>query len=153
MASAPLVVSLDELPGQLGAELGPTAWRTLDQDAVDAFAALTEDHNPIHVDPAHAAGTRFGGTIVHGYFTLSLLAPLFGELIEVRGAGLNVNYGLDRVRFPGPLPVGAEFRASGTIDAVREVEGGVQLELELTVEVRNQERPTLVARCLSRFYA
>jgi acyl dehydratase len=148
----PLVLALDELPGRVGAELGPTAWRTLGQDAVDEFAALTEDHNPIHVDPAHAAGTRFGGPIVHGYFSLALLAPLFGELIEVRGAGLSVNYGLDRVRFPGPLPVGAEFRASGRIDAVREVEGGAQLELELTVEVRDQERPALVARCLSRFY-
>lgn len=120
---------------------------------MDAFGELTGDRNPIHVDPGYAATTPFGGTIVHGYLTLSLLAPIFNELIEVRGAEVGLNYGLNRVRFPRPLPVGAEFRGTGRVLGTKAIEGGVELETELSIEVRGSERPALVAVCLSRFYS
>ena len=151
--SAGLTTSLAELPGHAGNHLGSTGWRTLTQDQVDAFADLTDDHNPIHVDPAHAAGTPFGGTIVHGYFTVSLLAPLLEELLHVEGAGLSVNYGIDKLRFPAPVPVGANFRASAELAEVTEVNGGVQIRVVATVEVESSPKPALVAECLFRHYA
>jgi acyl dehydratase len=151
--SAGLSTTLAELPGHAGEHLGSTAWRTLTQDQVDAFADLTEDHNPIHVDPAHAAHTPFGGTIVHGYFTVSLLAPLLEELLHVEGARLSVNYGIDKLRFPAPVPVGARFRASAELAEVAEIKGGVQIKVVATVEVEDSAKPALVAECLFRHYA
>src|SRR5215210_261674 len=151
--SAGLTTSLAELPGHAGEHLGPTGWRTLTQDQVDAFADLTDDHNPIHIDPGHAAGTPFGGTIVHGYFTVSLLAPLLEELLHVEGAALSVNYGIDKLRFPAPVPVGARFRASAELAEVTDVKGGVQIRVVATVEVESSPKPALVAECLFRHYS
>ena len=151
--SAGLSTTLVELPGHAGADLGSTAWRTVTQDRVDAFADLTEDHNPIHVDPGHAAGTPFGGTIVHGYFTVSLLAPLLEELLYVEGASLGVNYGIDKLRFPAPVPVSARFRASAELAEVSEIKGGLQLRVVVRVEVESSPKPALVAECLFRYYA
>jgi len=151
--SAGLSTTLAELPGHAGEHLGSTAWRTVTQDQVDAFADLTEDHNPIHIDPGHAAGTPFGGTIVHGYFTVSLLAPLLEELLHVEGAALSVNYGIDKLRFPAPVPVGARFRASAELAEVTEVKGGIQIRVAATVEVESSPKPALVAECLFRHYA
>jgi acyl dehydratase len=151
--SAGLTTTLAELPGHAGEHLGWTAWRTLTQEQVDAFADLTEDHNPIHVDPAYAAGTPFGGTIVHGYFTVSLLAPLLEELLHVEGAGLSVNYGIDKLRFPAPVAVGARFRASAELAEVTEIKGGVEIKVVATVEVESSAKPALVAECLFRHYA
>jgi acyl dehydratase len=151
--SAGLTTTLAELPGHAGEHLGWTAWRTLTQEQVDAFADLTEDHNPIHVDPAYAAGTPFGGTIVHGYFTVSLLAPLLEELLHVEGAGLSVNYGIDKLRFPAPVAVGARFRASAELAEVTEIKGGVEIKVVATVEVESSAKPALVAECRFRHYA
>jgi acyl dehydratase len=151
--AAGLRITLADLPGHAGEHLGSTAWRTATQEQVDAFADLTEDHNPIHVDPAHAAGTPFGGTIVHGYFTVSLLAPLLEELLHVEGAAMGVNYGIDRLRFPSPVPVGARFRASADLADVTEIKGGVQIRIVATVEVEGSPKPALVAECLFRYYA
>jgi acyl dehydratase len=133
--------------------LGPTAWRTVTQEQVTAFAELTEDHNPIHVDPEHAACTPFGTTIVHGYFTVALLASLLDELLRVEGASLSINYGMERLRFPAPVPVGARFRASAVLAEVNEIDGGAQLKLIATVEVESSAKPALVAECLFRHYA
>ena len=151
--SAGLSVPLTELPLHGGEHLGSTVWRTVTQDQVNAFADLTDDHNPIHVDPQHAAGTPFGGTIVHGYFTVSLLAPLLEELLHVEDAGLSVNYGIDKLRFPAPVPVGARFRASAELAEVTEINGGVQIRVAATVEVADTVKPALVAECLFRYYA
>ena len=151
--STGLSATLAALPGHAGEHLGSTAWRTVTQDQVDAFADLTEDHNPIHVDPGHAAATPFGGTIVHGYFTVSLLAPLLEELLHVEGAALGVNYGIDRLRFPAPVPVGARFRAFAELAEVSEIRGGVQIRVVATVEVEGSPKPALVADCLFRYYA
>jgi acyl dehydratase len=136
-----------------GRSLGPSGWRTVTQAEVDAFADLTDDHNPIHVDPDHAASTPFGGTIVHGYFTVSLLAPLIGELLDVEGASMSVNYGIEKLRFPAPVLVGARFRARAEIAEVTQIPGGMQIRVSATVEVENAAKPALVAECLFRHYA
>jgi len=140
-----------ELAAHKGEHLGPTPWRTMTQERVNQFADVTEDHNFIHVDPERAAATPFGGTIAHGYLTVSLLAPLSGELMRVKDAAIAINYGMNKLRFPGPLPVGADFRATGVLNDVTEVPGGVQVALEITVEVRDAPKPSLVAECLYRF--
>ena len=144
--------TLAELPGLAGQRLGPTDWREMTQARVNEFADVTEDHNYIHVDPERAKDSPFGGTIAHGYLTVALLAPISQQLLDVQGA-TGVNYGMDRLRFPAPLPVGAEFRGSGEVLDVTEVKGGMQVKVTFTVEVRDQERPALVADCLFRYYA
>jgi acyl dehydratase len=146
------MTTLSELPGLAGQRLGPTDWREMTQARVNEFADVTEDHNYIHVDPERAKDSPFGGTIAHGYLTVALLAPISQQLLDVQGA-TGVNYGMDRLRFPAPLPVGAEFRGSGEVLDVTEVKGGMQVKVTLTVEVRDQERPALVADCLFRYYA
>ena len=122
------------------------------QARVNEFADVTEDHNYIHVDPERAKDSPFGGTIAHGYLSVALLAPISQQLLDVQGA-TGVNYGMDRLRFPAPLPVGAEFRGSGEVLDVTEVKGGMQVKVTFTLEVRDQERPALVADCLFRYYA
>lgn len=145
-----------DVPGLLrhaGKDLGATAWRTMTQETVNAFADVTEDHNFIHVDADRARQTPFGGTIAHGYLTLSMLAPLLAELLTVENAATSINYGLNKLRFPAPLPVGAEFRATAALTEATEIPGGVQITVVSTVEVKDQPKPALVAECLFRHYA
>lgn len=134
-------------------ELGVTDWQEMTQERVNAFADVTGDHQYIHVDPERARATPFGGTIAHGYLTLSLLAPVTQSLLTVTDAAMSINYGLDRLRFPAPLPVGAQFRGSARVTAVTPIEGGAQVNVTATVEVRDQAKPALVAECVFRFYA
>jgi acyl dehydratase len=141
------------LAAHAGTHLGYSGWRTMTQDEVDRFADLTNDHNWIHVDRERAGSGPFGGTIAHGYLTLSLLAPLMLELVNVRGASTVINYGLNRLRFPAPLPVGARYRAGLELAKVEEVAGGVQAQLNASVEVEGVDKPSLVAECLVRYYA
>src|ERR1039458_8218027 len=129
---------LAALPSLVGASLGHTAWSEMTQQMVDAFAELTGDHNFIHVDVARAEATPFGGTIT--------------QRLRVSDAALSINYGLERVRFPAPLAVGARFRGAATIDEVTQIEGGAQVKLAANVEVDGQPKPALVAECLLRFY-
>ena len=145
--------TLAELPGLAGQRLGPTDWREMTQERVNEFADVTEDHNYIHVDPERAKDSPFGGTIAHGYLSVALLAPISMELLSVSDAATSVNYGMDRLRFPAPLPVGAEFRGSAEVAEVSEVKGGVQVKLAMTVEVKDAPKPALVAECLYRYYA
>jgi acyl dehydratase len=145
-------VTLAEVPTLAGRHLGHTDWREMTQERVDQFADVTEDHNYIHVDVERAKESPFGGTIAHGYLTVSLLAPISQQLLEVTDA-TGVNYGMDRLRFPAPLPVGAEFRGGGEVTEVSEVKGGVQAKVLLTVEVKGSDRPALIADCLFRYYA
>jgi len=146
------MTTLAELPGLAGQRLGPTDWREMTQARVNEFADVTEDHNYIHVDPERAKDSPFGGTLAHGYLSVALLAPISQQLLDVQNA-TGVNYGMDRLRFPAPLPVGAEFRGSGEVLEVTEVKGGMQVKATFTIEVRDQERPALVADCLFRYYA
>ena len=150
--TAGLDTHLDGLAAHAGSHLGFTEWRELTQERVDSFADVTEDHNYIHVDPERAAAGPFGGTVAHGYLTLSLLAPLLGELLRVDGAGTAVNYGLERLRFPAPLPVGARFRAGAELLEVTDIPGGVHVKVRATVEVEGAAKPSLAADVLYRYY-
>lgn len=146
-------VAMNDLPNLVGTTFGPSSWRTITQDEVSRFADLTGDHNPVHLDPDFAAKTPFGGTIVHGYFTLSLVVPLMAEIIEVTGVGTGVNYGLDRLRFPAPVLVGAAIRVSSRLAEVTEVPGGLQAVFENTFEAQGQAKPVAVATMIVRYYA
>lgn len=152
-AATGLVTDVSGLAAHVGEPLGTTRWRTFTQDEVDRFADLTDDHNFIHVDPEAAATTPFGGTIAHGYLTLAMLAPISMELLQITDLRMGVNYGLDKVRFPAPVRVGARFRGSGRLAEVTEVEGGVQAKVVITIEVEGSEKPAVAAECLLRYYA
>ncbi|HEX5332213.1 MAG TPA: MaoC family dehydratase [Cellulomonas sp.] len=142
-----------DLPSLLDVPLGPSAWRPVTQAEVDAFADLTGDHNPIHVDPDFASGTPFGGTIAHGYLTLSLIVPTMAELVEVVEVGTAVNYGLDKLRFPAPVRVGSRIRATTTLTTLDDVPGGVQAHWNSTIEVEGSGKPAVVAHMVVRYYA
>ncbi|MET7876240.1 MaoC family dehydratase [Micromonospora profundi] len=144
--------SLDELATAVGESIGPGPWQPIEQSRVDLFADATDDHQWIHVDPARAASGPFGGTIAHGYLTLSLLPTLAGQLYRVEGIAMGVNYGLNRVRFPAPLRVGASVRATATIADVSPVSGGVQLVATVAVETDGGGKPVCVAETISRLY-
>ena len=143
---------LDDLRAAQGEELGPSEWHEVTQDAVNAFADVTGDHQWIHVDPERAKDTPFGGTIAHGYYTLSL-APMFSEqIVAFEGFAFGINYGLNKVRFPAPLPVGSKVRMSARVASVEDIGGGAQLTLTLTFEREGGDKPVCVAESLSRVY-
>ena len=147
------VHGLDELAALAGVTLGPTEWHEVTQDQVNTFADATGDHQWIHTDPVRAASGPFGGTIAHGYLTLSLIIPLWSDLLDLRGIRTRVNYGLDRVRFPAPVPVGGKVRLTAAVAAVdRLTEDSVQTTVDFTVEVEGSEKPAVVARALYRYY-
>jgi acyl dehydratase len=133
-------------------DLGHSSWLTVDQKRVDTFADATDDHQWIHVDPERAATGPFGGTIAHGYLTLSLLIPLWSELLTVEGVAMAVNYGLNKVRFPAPVPVGSRIRVHGAIVSVTEVKGGAEIVVDLTVEIEGRDKPACVAQAVYRFF-
>ncbi len=135
-----------------GLELGPSEWRDVRQERVNLFADATDDHQWIHVDPERAAAGPFGGTIAHGYLTLSLVVPITYELLPVEDASLAVNYGLNRVRFPAPVPVGSRIRARLRVAELVEFDGGVQPTLAVTVEREGGDKPVCVAEVVFRYY-
>jgi acyl dehydratase len=146
------ITGLQELKDAKGDELGPSGWHEVTQADVDAFAEVTGDHQWIHVDPERAAQTPFGGTIAHGYYTLSL-APRFSEqILSLEGFAFGINYGLNKVRFPAPLPVGSKVRMRAGVAEVEDIAGGAQLTLELTFEREGGDRPVCVAESLARVY-
>lgn len=151
-AESTLITTLDQLALHIGRKLGPTAWLPMTQDCVNQFADLTNDHNFIHVDPERARRTPFRGTIAHGFLTLSMLGPISQELLVVEDAATSINYGLNKLRFPSPLPVGADFRGRGEIVDTTPIDGGVQVAAVFTIEVRDARKPALVAECLLRYY-
>ncbi|MET9514769.1 MaoC family dehydratase [Streptomyces sp. NPDC002994] len=145
---------LDELKALSGADLGRTDWREITQNRVNTFADATDDHQWIHTDPQRAKEGPFGGPIAHGYLTLALIIPLFNDLLDITGISMSVNYGLDKVRFPSPVPVGAKVRLHGAVGSVEEVKGnGVQMRLTFTVEVEGSDKPACVAQAVYRHYA
>lgn len=142
----------DLLEIEAGTELGKSSWIEITQEDIDLFAAATRDRQWIHVDPERAAKGPFGSTIAHGYLTLSLVIPLWSELLQVEKVGMAINYGLDRLRFPAPVPVGSRVRLAGKLASAREVPGGVEVTADLTMEIEGQEKPALAAEALYRFY-
>ncbi|HEY5266789.1 MAG TPA: MaoC family dehydratase [Acidimicrobiales bacterium] len=146
------VKNTEELAALVGTHLGYSDYRTVTQEEVNLFADATGDHQWIHVDPVRAAAGPFGGTIAHGYMTLSLLPVLLSGLMKVDGVTMGVNYGTNKVRFPAPVPVGSQIRAGATLASVEEVSGGVQVVLDVVVEVKDAVKPSCVAQIVSRYY-
>ena len=137
--------NLDELAGLSGQELGTSDWLTIDQERVDAFADATGDHQWIHVDVERAASGPFGGTIAHGYLTLSLIPFLGAQVFSLETPGAKLNYGVNKVRFPSPVPVGWRIRNHVTMGEVTDLPAGKQLTLRHTVEIEGHPKPGCVA--------
>jgi acyl dehydratase len=145
---------LDELKQLAGTDLGQTGWLEITQQRIGTFADATGDHQWIHVDLEKAAAGPFGTTIAHGYLTLSLVIPLFGELLAVKGVSMGINYGLNKVRFPAPVPVGAKIRLAARFGAIEDAGvNAVQAVVDFTIEVEGSEKPACVAQALYRYYA
>ena len=149
--TATTVVTFDELPGLEGRDLGRGDWLEITQERIDTFARATDDFQWIHCDPARAAEGPFGATIAHGFLTLSLVIPLWTDLFDVEGVSQKLNYGLGKVRFTSPVPVGSRVRLHSVISGVEEVKGGYQITTQNTIEIEGQERPAVVAEFLARF--
>ena len=148
-----IVQTIADLRPLVGTELGASEWVGIDQKRIDTFADATDDHQWIHVDPERAKNGPFGATIAHGYLTLSLLIPSWTQILDVREVSSKVNYGLNKVRFPAPVPVGSKIRARATLADLEEIRGGVQLTIDAVVEREGGDKPVCVAQSLFRFYA
>ncbi|WP_436529567.1 MaoC family dehydratase [Actinoplanes sp. HUAS TT8] len=148
-----VVNGLDELKALAGKDLGASEWLEITQERVNTFADATGDHQWIHVDPERAQGGPFGGPIAHGYLTLSLVIPLFGDLLRIEGTKMGVNYGLEKVRFPHPVRVGSKIRLAAKVVSVEDVPGGTQSVFDFTVQIDGVEKPACVARTVYRQYA
>ncbi len=147
------ITGLDELRSLSGETLGTSEWHDVTQKDINTFADVTGDHQFIHVDPERARSTPFGGTIAHGYYTLSLAPALSEECFKLEGFAMAVNYGLNKVRFPAPLPVGSKVRLTARLADVEPIDGGAQITLELTFERDGGGKPVCVAESVARVFA
>jgi acyl dehydratase len=151
--TAQKTITLAELPGLAGTQIGTSDWLEVTQERIDTFADATDDHQWIHVDPERAKDGPFGAPIAHGFLSLSLFIPLWSSLLEIGDAATLVNYGLNKVRFTSPVTVGSRIRLVATLDTVDEVAGGYQLGVSGVIEIEGRERPAVVLEFLSRVYA
>jgi acyl dehydratase len=146
-------INFSDVKGLVGQELGVSDWHEVSQQDVNAFADVTGDHQWIHIDPDRAKKeSPYGTTIAHGYFTVSLIPYLSSQIWKVTGSKMGVNYGLNKLRFPAPVPVGKKVRARSTLRNVTDVEGGLQLEVTVQIEVEGGDKPAAVAETVSRIY-
>lgn len=145
--------TLAALPELVGVDLGASEWIDITQERVNTFADATNDQQWIHTDPERAKDGPFGAAIAHGFLTLSLSIPLWTELLDVSDAATKVNYGLNKVRFLSPVKVGSRIRLQATIAQVEEVKGGLQITVDMTIEIEGAEKPAAVAQAIHRFYA
>ena len=137
----------------VGTEIGASDWMEITQERVNAFADATDDHQWIHVDPVKTAAGPFGGTIAHGFLTLSLTVTLSAQVeLDVGSPRMALNYGLEKVRFPAPVPVGSRIRARIGLVSATDVEGGIQVNRQVVIEVEGGEKPAMVAETVSRYY-
>ncbi len=151
--SSKTTTTLAELPSLKGQQIGVSEWFEVTQDRVNTFADATDDHQWIHVDPERAtAESPFGGPIGHGFLTLSLFVPMWSQVIAVTDIKMGVNYGLNKVRFPAPVPVGARIRLVATLLDVEEVAGGLQLTVSGVIEREGSDKPVCVLESLTRLY-
>ena len=146
------IESIEALRTKVGRHLGYSDWVTIDQDRVDRFADATGDHQWIHVDVERARAGPFGTTIAHGYLTLSLVPWLLAQVLRVEGVTFAVNYGCNKVRFPAPVPVGSDVRLGAAVASVEDVDGGVQVVLDITVECSGAAKPSCAAQVVYRYY-
>jgi acyl dehydratase len=150
---ATTVASVAELTALTGKHLGYSAWREVTQDQVNTFADATDDHQWIHVDAERAAAGPFGTTIAHGFLTLSLLVPMWSEILHFEAVRHGINYGLNKVRFPSTVPVGSRIRAGATLVSVETVAAGsLQIVVDFVIEREGAEKPCCIAQGLYRFY-
>ncbi|MEK6245136.1 MAG: MaoC family dehydratase [Pseudomonadota bacterium] len=149
---AKTAVSLRELESRVGQEVGISPWVEIAQDRIDLFAKATEDFQWIHVDPERAKGSPFGGTIAHGFLTLSMLPKLSESTFEFSDRKMGVNYGLNKVRFTAPVPSGAKIRGRFTLAKYEKLEGGVQVTWNVTIEREGGDKPVMVAESIGRHY-
>ena len=148
-----IIENLDALPAWIGQEVACSDWLSVDQARIQRFADATGDQQWIHTDPERARlESPYKTTIAHGYLTLSLLPHLLDSCLRIDGVGMAVNYGLDRVRFPAPLPAGRRVRARLALDRLQSVAGGVQAHWAATVELEHSDKPACVAQMLVRYY-
>jgi len=150
-SASDLITEMAGLPQLAGHHLGFTEWTEITQEQISAFADLTGDHNFLHVDPERAKDTPFGGTIAHGFLMLSMIAPVTQRL-RVSDAVTSVNYGLDKLRFPAPVPAGGLWRGGAEVLEATEIQGGAQVRMNAVIEVKGSDKPAVVAECLFRFY-
>jgi acyl dehydratase len=152
-ASTRTTTTIAELPSLKGTELGTSDWFEVTQDRVNTFADATDDHQWIHVDVERAkAESPFGGPIGHGYLTLSLVVPMYSQVLKVSDAKMGVNYGLNKVRFPAPVPVGSKIRLTATLNDVTEIAGGLQLTIGAVIEREGGQKPVCIAELVFRTY-
>jgi acyl dehydratase len=152
MTAATVFANLDAVAAGVGRHLGYSDWLEITQERIDTFAEATGDHQWIHVDPARAAAGPFGTTIAHGFLTLSLLPEMFAGAFAVADTRMGVNYGLNRVRFTAPVPVGSRLRGRFKLLAYEPIAGGAQLTVEVTIEREGADRPVCIAESLTRRY-
>jgi acyl dehydratase len=147
------VAALDDLKALVGQPLGTSSWFTVEQDRINTFADATDDHQWIHVNPERAAKeSAFGGPIAHGYLTLSLIIPMWEEVLKVDSVTMGVNYGLNKVRFTSPVPAGSRIRLNATLKSVETLpKGGMQLTVDGVIEREDSERPAVVVEAVYRF--
>jgi acyl dehydratase len=146
-------LTLDDLKGMKGQSLGTSEWHLVTQDEIDRFADCTHDHQWIHVDPERARReSPFGGPVAHGYYTLSLAPYLIEQIFAVKGIRMGVNYGLNKLRFPSPVPVGKRVRVSATLGDYEENPQGAQVTVALTFQVEGAEKPACVAEAVYRYF-
>jgi acyl dehydratase len=145
------VERLDDLASFVGKELGTSAWLEVDQARINDFAHATDDHQWIHVDPERAKDGPFGGTVAHGYLTLSLVIPMWADILEVGDVQTSLNYGLNKVRFPSPVPSGSKIRVRATLAAFDAIPGGAQLTIDILVERQGSDRPACAAQLVFRY--
>lgn len=150
--TARVIDGIEGLRAHVGEHIGYTDWMEVTQDQVNQFADATGDQQWIHVDVERAKQGPFGGPIAHGFLTLSLIPMVLQQVVDLRGFAMGVNYGLEKVRFPAPLPVGSKVRGGVAIDEVTEVAGGVQVAQTVTFEIGGADKPACVAVFLSRHY-
>jgi len=143
---------LDEFHGLVGKQIGYSEWQTITQERVNLFADATDDHQWIHVDPEAAKKGPFGGPIAHGYLTLSLAPILLNKVLVINNMTFGINYGANKVRFPSPVPVGAELRMGVTVASADDVDGGVQVVFDLVMEVKDAPKPACVAQVVYRYF-
>ena len=145
---------LSEMQSLVGQELGVSDWHLVTQEEINTFAEATHDHQWIHVDPERCRReSPFGGPIAHGYYTLSLAPYLFAQVLRVDGVRMGVNYGLNKMRLPSPLPIGSKVRVRATLNGFEPIDGGASSTIGLSFEVEGQAKPTCVAEVIYRYYA